>query len=154
MNTVRNILAAAAVAAIVVTLSPPAGADPTPGPSPGYQIPGPDGPQFPGVQTYQPSCLRNMLACGFRYDPATGTWRPGGRPVSLTGNRIYHQRDDGRSVVYPLTEVNLLPEYPPMTRLHIGARVGAGVIRLLQAPAKSVNLVKHTHPAAWVQWLV
>jgi hypothetical protein len=78
MNTVRIVLAAAAVAAMVVA-APTAGADPSPAPSPpGYQIPGPDGPTFPGVQTYPPWCARNMLACGFRYDPGTGTWGPGG----------------------------------------------------------------------------
>lgn len=80
MNTVRNIvLAAGAVAAMVVVAAGTATADPTPPPpSPGYQIPGPDGPTFPGTQVYPPWCARNMLACGFRYDPATGTWQPGG----------------------------------------------------------------------------
>jgi hypothetical protein len=78
MNTVRIVLAAAAVAAVVVAAPGTAGADPTPPPGPGYQIPGPDGPAFPGAQVYPPQCLRNMLACGFRYDPGTGTWRPGG----------------------------------------------------------------------------
>jgi hypothetical protein len=77
MNTAKNIvLAAAAAAAMVVVAAAPAGADPTPPPTPGYQIPGPNGPTFPGVQTYPPWCARNMLACGFRYDPATGTWNP------------------------------------------------------------------------------
>jgi hypothetical protein len=66
-------VAAAAVAAMVVTAGP-AGADPTPPPTPGYQIPGPEGPEFPGAQVYPPQCARNMLACGFRYDPSTGTW--------------------------------------------------------------------------------
>jgi hypothetical protein len=77
MNPVRRIvIAAAAVAAMVVAAAAvPAGADPTPPPSPGYQILTPGGgSQFPGVQTYQPACLRNMRACGFEYDPATGTW--------------------------------------------------------------------------------
>ena len=79
MMTEKATVAAFTVAiAAVVTLSPPAGADPTPSPTPGYQIPGPDGPQFPGTQVYQPSCLQAPLACGFRYDPGTGTWRPGG----------------------------------------------------------------------------
>jgi hypothetical protein len=53
---------------------PPASADPTPAPSPGYQIAGPNGPVFPGVQTYQPVCLTAPLACGFKYDPGRGTW--------------------------------------------------------------------------------
>jgi hypothetical protein len=55
MNTVRNIvLAAGPVAAIVVAAAGTATADPTPPPSPGYQIPGPDGPTFPGTQVYSP----------------------------------------------------------------------------------------------------
>jgi hypothetical protein len=72
------VLAAAAVAAMVATAPGAAVADPTPAPSPGYQIPGPSGPQFPGVQTYQPHCLAAPLSCGFRYHPDTGTWQPGG----------------------------------------------------------------------------
>jgi hypothetical protein len=66
-----------AVIATMVAAAGTAHADPTPPPSPGYQIPGPSGPQFPGVQTYPPQCLRNMLACGFRYEPGSGTWQPG-----------------------------------------------------------------------------
>jgi hypothetical protein len=54
-----------------------AAADPTPPPGPGYQIAGPSGPQFPGLQTYPPRCLAAMLACGFKYHPDTGTWQPG-----------------------------------------------------------------------------
>ncbi len=65
-----------AVVALVVGAPGTAGADPDSAPGPGYQIPGPSGPQFPGAQVYPPQCLRNLLACGFRYDPATGTWRP------------------------------------------------------------------------------
>jgi hypothetical protein len=30
------------------------------------------------AEQYPPWCLRNMMACGFRYDPGTGTWQPGG----------------------------------------------------------------------------
>ena len=71
------VLAAAAVAAMVVVAPGTAGADPTPTPGPQYQIPTPNGPAFPGVQTYQPICLTAPLACGLRYDPATGTWQPG-----------------------------------------------------------------------------
>jgi hypothetical protein len=63
MDTVRNIVLAAAAAAAMVASAGTAGADPTPPPSPGYQIPGPNGPQFPGAQVY-------------RYDPDTGTWNP------------------------------------------------------------------------------
>jgi hypothetical protein len=65
--TARHTLSAIAAAGT-------AGADPTPPPSPGYQIPGPSGPEFPGAQTYPPQCLRNMRACGFEYDPDTGAW--------------------------------------------------------------------------------
>jgi hypothetical protein len=72
----------AALAALGLATAAPgtAGADPTPSPGPGYQIPGPSGPQFPGTQVYPPRCLEAMLACGFRYDPGTGTWRPGDQP--------------------------------------------------------------------------
>jgi hypothetical protein len=70
-----RLILAAAVIATMVAAAGPAGADPTPEPpSPGYQIPSESGPQFPGAQVYQPACLRNMRACGFEYDPATGTW--------------------------------------------------------------------------------
>lgn len=71
MSMVRIVLA---VAAMVVVAPGTAGADPTPSPAPGYQIAGPSGPQFPGTQVYPPRCLEAMLACGFRYDPGTGTW--------------------------------------------------------------------------------
>jgi len=66
-----------AVVALLVGAPGTAGADPTPPPTPGYQIAGPSGPQFPGTQVYPPRCLEAMLACGFKYDPATGTWQPG-----------------------------------------------------------------------------
>ena len=65
-----------AAAAVVGMVAPTAAADPTPTPSPGYQIPGPNWPEFPGAQAYPPRCLHAMLACGFRYDPDTGTWSP------------------------------------------------------------------------------
>jgi hypothetical protein len=70
----KPIAALLAVAAMVVASAGTAGADPTPPPTPGYQIPGPSGPEFPGAQVYPPRCLRQMLACGFRYAPDTGTW--------------------------------------------------------------------------------
>jgi hypothetical protein len=70
-------LAALGVATAVTTAGT-AGADPTPTPRPNYQIPTPNGPAFPGVQTYPPWCARNMLACGFTWSPSTGTWQPGG----------------------------------------------------------------------------
>jgi hypothetical protein len=71
-------IALCAVVALVVGATGTAAADPTPAPSPGYQIAGPSGPQFPGTQVYPPRCLEAMLACGFRYHPDTGTWQPGG----------------------------------------------------------------------------
>jgi hypothetical protein len=78
MTTVRNILAVIAALAMAVSAAGIACADPTPAPSPGYQVAGPDGPKFPGAQVYPPSCLAYMTACGFRYDPGTGTWQPKG----------------------------------------------------------------------------
>lgn len=72
------VVAAVSVAVMVVAAAGTVGADPTAPPGPGHQIPGPDGPTFPGTQTYLPRCARNMLACGFRYDPGTGTWNPSG----------------------------------------------------------------------------
>jgi hypothetical protein len=41
-----------AAAAVVGMVAPTVAADPTPMPSPGYQIPGPNGPEFPGAQAY------------------------------------------------------------------------------------------------------
>jgi hypothetical protein len=73
------VLAAVALAIAAMAAVGTAGADPTPPPTPGYQIPGPAGPEFPGAQVYPPWCLRNMLACGFRYDPGSGTWQPSAR---------------------------------------------------------------------------
>jgi hypothetical protein len=70
----KHLIYTAVLAAWAVVMAGTAGADPTPAPSPGYQIPGADGPTFPGTQTYPPQCARNMLACGFRYDPGSGTW--------------------------------------------------------------------------------
>jgi hypothetical protein len=45
-------------------------------PTPGYQVAGPNEPQFPGLQVYPPRCLETTLACGFRYHPDTGTCQP------------------------------------------------------------------------------
>jgi len=76
-NGIELVIAAAAVAAMVVT-SGTAVADPTPEPSPpGYQVITPGGPVFPGMQQYQPTCLVAPLACNLKYNPATGTWQPG-----------------------------------------------------------------------------
>jgi hypothetical protein len=75
----RNIvLAPAAVAATILAAAGTAGADPTPAPTPGYQIPGQSGPTFPGVQQYPPWCLRNMYGCGFIWLPDTGTFQQRG----------------------------------------------------------------------------
>jgi hypothetical protein len=74
-TTALKTVVVAAVAAMLAATGT-AAADPTPAPSPGYQIAGPDGPVFPGAQVYPPWCLHNMTACGFRYDPGTGTWQP------------------------------------------------------------------------------
>jgi hypothetical protein len=77
MNTVRNILAAAAVAVMVVPAAGTASADPTSSPSPGYQVPtSGGGVVLPGTQVYPPRCFRNMLGCGLRYYPGSGTWQP------------------------------------------------------------------------------
>jgi hypothetical protein len=70
MTVIKGTVAAAVLAIAAVAGAATAGADPTPPPSPGYQIPTPGGgSQFPGVQTYQPACLRNMRACGFEIRP-------------------------------------------------------------------------------------
>jgi hypothetical protein len=47
-------------------------------PSSLYQVPTQDGPVLPGNQILPPVCAHAMQACGFDYDPATGTWRPRG----------------------------------------------------------------------------
>jgi hypothetical protein len=73
----RNIVFAGVAVAIMVVTAGAAGADPDPTP-PGYQIPTPNGPAFPGVQTYQPVCLTAPLACGLRFNPSTGTWQQPG----------------------------------------------------------------------------
>jgi hypothetical protein len=71
------VLAAVALAIAAVASAGVAHADPTPAPGPGYQIPTQGGgSELPGAQTFPPRCLAAMLACGFRYDPGTGTWRP------------------------------------------------------------------------------
>jgi hypothetical protein len=74
MKTVRSIVLAAA--AVIGFWPGIAAADPSPAPSPGYQIPGADGPTFPGTQVYPPVCLTAPLACGLRYHADTGTWQP------------------------------------------------------------------------------
>jgi hypothetical protein len=72
----------------------PAGADPTPEPSPGYQIPGPDGPTFPGTQVYPPVCLTAPLACGLRYHAPPGPASTGTvvRPAPGIPTRPYQSR--------------------------------------------------------------
>ena len=73
----RKFICATVLAAWAVAAPYTADADPTPQPAPGYQIAGPSGPAFPGVQVYPPRCIAAMLACGFEYQPDTGTWQPG-----------------------------------------------------------------------------
>jgi hypothetical protein len=70
----------AAVAWVTVLLGAGvAHADDTPTPTPPpYVINGPAGPILPGNQQLPPICAAYMRACGFTYDPATGTWRPSG----------------------------------------------------------------------------
>ena len=72
---IRNIiLAAAAVAAMVVTAGA-AGADPeTPAPSPPYVIQTPAGPVYGGLQTYPPVCAVQPRACNLTWNPNTGAW--------------------------------------------------------------------------------
>lgn len=78
MTAVRMIAAAAAALLIAPLPIDDDGDGPTPPPTPGYQIPSPGGPTFPGTQTYPPWCARNMMPCGFNWDPATGTSKPRG----------------------------------------------------------------------------
>jgi hypothetical protein len=68
------LLGVAVAAAVLV--APIAVDDPAPSPSVPYQIPTQDGPVLPGNQVLPPVCAHAMMACGFWYDPDTGTWRP------------------------------------------------------------------------------
>jgi hypothetical protein len=54
-------------------LAGPAGADPTPPPSP-YQIQGPYGPVYGGMRTLPPICGAQPRACAGNWSPDTGTW--------------------------------------------------------------------------------
>jgi hypothetical protein len=74
----KQIIFAAVLAAWAVVMAGTASADPDdPSLGPGYQIPTPNGPSFPGTQVYAPRCLVAPLACGLHYDASTGTWQPG-----------------------------------------------------------------------------
>ena len=73
MNTVRIVIAAAAVAAIVVEAGP-AGADPAPPPGP-YQIITPSGPQIGGLPNYPAICGVQPRSCNFNWSPDTGAWQ-------------------------------------------------------------------------------
>lgn len=79
MITIGKIILAAAVELMVVAAPGSAGADPTPPPQPGYQIPGPDG-RHPGpFQTYPPvSGLHASVWLPLPRDAdlATPEWRP------------------------------------------------------------------------------
>jgi hypothetical protein len=50
--------------------------DPSPSPTVPYQVPGPSGPVLPANEVLPPICGVYMRACGFTYDPGTGTWGP------------------------------------------------------------------------------
>jgi hypothetical protein len=71
-----RIVVAAAALAVMIAGAGIAAADPTPAPSPGYQIAGPNGPEFPGLQVYPRVCGQYPQACGFHFDPGTWTWQP------------------------------------------------------------------------------
>jgi hypothetical protein len=78
-NRIVRTALAAVVTVLAVLGTPPAHADdPTPSPPTPYQVPTQDGPVLPGNQILPPVCAHAMQACGFDYDPATGTWRPRG----------------------------------------------------------------------------
>jgi hypothetical protein len=66
-------LAALGLATAALATAGTAGADPTPPPSLGYQIPGPAGPQFPGAQVCPRMCRWQPRSCGLEYDPGSGT---------------------------------------------------------------------------------
>jgi hypothetical protein len=68
------LVTAAGVAAILMAPMPID--DPTPSPSPVCEIPGPSGPILPGAQRLPPVWADFPQACGFHYDPGTGTWQP------------------------------------------------------------------------------
>jgi hypothetical protein len=76
MNTVRNIvLAAAAVAAVVIAAPGTAGADPgTQPPAPPYVIQTPGGPTVGGLRTLPPVCAVQPRACNLTWNPSTGAW--------------------------------------------------------------------------------
>lgn len=71
MKLLQYITTVTGVIAAMLAGAGTAGADPTPSPI----IPAPGGSWLPGNQTYQPVCGEFPQACGFRYDPATGTWQ-------------------------------------------------------------------------------
>jgi hypothetical protein len=74
MNTVRNIVLAAAGVGAMVVAAGTAGADPTPEPSPGYVIQGPTGPTVGGLRTLPPICGAQPRACAGNWNPDTGAW--------------------------------------------------------------------------------
>jgi hypothetical protein len=71
-----RLLFGVAIAAAAILSAPIAVADPEPTPPP--IVPTPGGTWLPGNEVLPPICAHAMQACGFDYDPATGTWRPRG----------------------------------------------------------------------------
>jgi hypothetical protein len=57
-----------------VAFATPAGADPTPPPSPPYQIQTPGGPVVGGLRSLPPICGVQPRACAGNWDPNSGTW--------------------------------------------------------------------------------
>ncbi|MDT5258511.1 MAG: hypothetical protein QOD10_3591 [Mycobacterium sp.] len=72
------VLAAAAVTAMMAAAAGTAGADPTPTAITGRPDPGTGRPEVPRRAGLSPFCAHSMIACGFRYDPGTGTWQQKG----------------------------------------------------------------------------
>jgi hypothetical protein len=64
------------VAIAALLSAPAAAADPDPSPPP--IVPTHEGAWLPGNEILPPVCGVQMRACGYWYDPATGTWRPEG----------------------------------------------------------------------------
>ena len=68
-----KLLALSILFTLNMLLAVPAGADPTPEPSP-YQIQGPNGPVYGGMRTLPPICGAQPRACAGNWNPDTGAW--------------------------------------------------------------------------------
>lgn len=89
-----KLLALSTLFTLNMLLAVPAGADPTPVPSP-YQIIGPNGPVYGGMRTLPPICGVQPRACAGNWSPDTGTWvfPPGtDSPLRVGSHRL---PDDG-----------------------------------------------------------